>query len=212
MLSRLFLCTACVVLVATPTFAKDKTKPADAAAPVACSGVYGADTSEQQLIDTFGAENVVTGPVDGPEGSTYTATTVFPDQPTRTMVFSWFDEEARKDASNIRLAPTQAGPFGVRAGMTVAEVEAINGEPFTLSGFWWDYGGSAGFDSGKLSGVDGDCYVNLRFTAPDETPSAIDVTPISGDIEVPSSEGLLEVLDVRVEQVSLGYASEDYAY
>ena len=212
MLSRIFLCTLCLALVAPPTFAKDKVKSADPVGPVDCSGVYGADTSEQRVIDTFGAENVVTGPVDGPEGSTYIATTVFPDQPTRTMVFSWFDEDARTGISNIQLAATQAGPFGVRAGMTVAEVEAINGEPFTLSGFWWDYGGFAGFDSGKLSGVEGDCYVSLRFTAPDEVPGAIDVTPISGDIEVPSSEGLLEALDVRVEQVSLGYASEDYAY
>ena len=212
MLSRLFLCTACVVLVATPTFAKDKTKPADAAAPVACSGVYSADTSEQRLIDTFGAENVVTGPVDGPEGSTYVATTVFPDDPQRTMVFSWFDEEARTDASNIELSPSQTGPGGVRVGMTVAEVQDINGEPFTISGFWWDYGGYAGFDSGNLAGVAGDCYVNLRFAAPDEVSGAIDTTPISGDIQVPSSEGLLEVLGVTVEQVSLGYASEDYAY
>ncbi|SEP85519.1 hypothetical protein SAMN05428969_1209 [Devosia sp. YR412] len=210
MLARVFLCTICVALVATPTMAKDKSgaKPEQ----VACAGVYGADSSEARVIETFGAENVVTGPVDGPEGSTYLATTVFPDDPERTMVFSWFDEDAKKDASSIRLSPSQTGPFGIRIGITVAEVEAINGEPFTLSGFWWDYGGSAGFDSGNLSGVEGDCYVNLRFTPPDEVSGAIDVTPISGDVEVPSSEGLLEVLDVRVEQVSLGYASEDYAY
>ena len=209
MLSRLFLCTACVVLVATPAFAKDKSgaKPEQ----VACQGVYGAGTSEALVIETFGAENVVTGPVDGPEGSTYVATTVFPDDPQRTMVFSWFDEEARTDASNIELSPSQTGPGGVRVGMTVAEVQDINGEPFTLSGFWWDYGGYAGFDSGNLAGVEGDCYVNLRFAAPDEVSDAIDTTPISGDIEVPSSEGLLEVLGVTVEQVSLGYASEDYA-
>lgn len=209
MLSRLFLCLACVVLVATPTFAQDRSgaKPEQ----VACQGVYAADTSEQRLIETFGAENVVTGLVDGPEGSTYTATTVFPDQPTHTMVFSWFDEAARKDASNIQLSPIQTGPMGIRVGMTVAEVQDINGEPFTLSGFWWDYGGSAGFDSGNLSGVEGDCYVILRFQAPEDVPSAIDTTPISGDIEVPSDEGLLEALDVRLEEISLGYASEDYA-
>jgi len=213
MRARVYLITTlCAALALSPALAKDKVKATADAEQVSCSGVYGAGTSEALVIETFGAENVVTGPVNGPEGSTYTATTVFPDDPQRTMVFSWFDEEKRVGASIIRLSPSQIGPAGVRIGMTAAEVEAANGEPFTLSGFWWDYGGSAGFDSGKLSGVEGDCYVNLRFAPPEEVPDAIDLTPISGDIEVPSSEGLLEILDVRVEQVNLGYASEDYAY
>jgi hypothetical protein len=208
--SRLFLCTFCAAALAIgPVLAKEK--PAPDADQVTCEGVYGADTTEALVVQTFGAENVVTGPVDGPEGTTYTATTIFPDDPDRTMLFSWFDETALTGISSIALSPSQAGPGGVRIGQTVAEVEAINGEPFTLSGFWWDYGGSAGFDSGKLSGVAGDCYVSLGFAVPNEIPQAIDVTPISGDIEVPSSEGLLEVLDVRVERLSLGYASPDYA-
>ena len=48
--------------------------------------------------------------------------------------------------------------------MGITDVEALNGEPFTLSGFFWDYGGSAGFDTGKLSGLAGGCVLNLQFS------------------------------------------------
>lgn len=211
MLARVFLCTICSLIAVAPSLAKEKTKPATPAESVACAGVYGASSSEDLLIETFGQENVVTGLVDGPEGSQYIATTVYKGDADREMVFSWFDEDRLESLSSVQLSPSQVGPGGIRIGMTVSEVEAVNGAPFTLSGFWWDYGGYAGFDSGNLSGVAGDCYVNLRFAAPEGVSDAIDVTPITGDREVPSSEGLLEALDIRVEKLSLGYASEDYA-
>lgn len=210
MIVRLAFAALCVTLLAGTAMAKDKGRSGAKPEQVACQGVYGAESSEALLIETYGADNVVTGEVPGPEGTTYIGTTVFPDDPTRTMVFSWFDEEARTGLANVRLAPIQTGPGGVRVGMTPAEIETLNGEVFTLSGFWWDYGGYAGFDSGALSGLAGDCYLSLRFDAPDYS-DAIDVTPISGDIQVPSDEGLLEVLGVKLQQVSLGYASEDYA-
>ena len=46
-----------------------------AAEPVACAGAFASDSSEARLIETFGKANVVTGEVDGPEGSTMLATT-----------------------------------------------------------------------------------------------------------------------------------------
>jgi hypothetical protein len=209
MITRLPLVLLSLTLLAGTALAKDKsTEPID---QVECAGVYGAESSEAMLIETFGAENVVTGELPGPEGTTYIGTTVYGDDPDRAMVFSWYDEENHAGLSGVQLAPSQIGPGGVRVGMSVAEVEAINGEPFTISGFWWDYGGYAGFNSGNLFGVEGDCYVNLRFAVPDEISGAIDTTPISGDREVPSGEGLLEVLGVTVGQVSLGYANGDYA-
>lgn len=203
------LIIACVAALSMPALAKDKSgaKPEQ----VACQGVYGAASSEALLIETFGAENVVTGQIDGPEGSTYIGTTVFPNDPQRMMVFSWFDEDARVDPSNIRLSPAQTGPGGVRIGMSLAEVAALNGKAFTFSGFGWDYGGYAGFETGQLSGLAGDCYLGLRFAEPADVPAAIDLTPITGDVEVSSDEGLLEIVEVRVESISLGYASEDYA-
>lgn len=206
MLSRIFLCTACAALLTAPTFAKDKTSPA-AGETVACEGVYGADSSEDLVIETFGADNVTSGFVDGPEGSQYIATTVYPGDPEREMIFSWFDEDRMAQTSFIQLSPSQTGPHGVRLGMTPAEVEAINGQAFDIGGFWWDYGGSAPIDEGSLAGpMDGDCYVSIRFSPQDEIPASIDVTPVSGEVVVRSDLPLLAEIGTRVTSLSLGYA------
>ena len=210
MLARIFLCTFCVALVATPAFAKDKVKPTGTAGPFACSGVFGFESSEALLIETYGADNVVTGQVDGPEGSTFLASTVYPDDAQRKMEFAWFNEDVRTQLSSVELAPSQSGPGGVHLGMTVAEVQAINQEPFTIGGFWWDYGGYAGFETGKLAGpLPGECYLSLRFSPAEDLPSGVDVTPISGEVVIPSDEGLLELVDTRVVGMSIGYALQE---
>jgi hypothetical protein len=208
MLARISLVALAAALAVTaPAFAK--TKPAAQPAPadqVACTGVFGPDSSEALVKETFGAENVVTGIVPGPEGTELLATTVFPDDPDRKMEFGWFDEENFTRLSYVELSPSQTAPGGVRIGQTVAEVQALNGEPFTVGGFWWDYGGYASIENGKLAGLDGGCYLSVRFSPADEYSPAIDVTPVSGEVQVPSDEGLLEILDTRVEVLSLGYA------
>ncbi|WEK03128.1 MAG: hypothetical protein P0Y65_13045 [Candidatus Devosia phytovorans] len=206
MLFRIFLCTACAVAMATPALAKDKSAAA-VAEPISCSGAFGADSSEDMLIETFGADNVTTGLVDGPEGTQYIATTVYPRDPEREMVFSWFDEDRLEKLSAVELAPSQSGPGGIRLGMSVADVQAINEEPFNIGGFWWDYGGYALLETGTLAGpLDGDCYVSLRFSPEDEIPTAIDITSVVGEVQVSSEDPLLAEIGTRVTSLSLGYA------
>jgi len=205
MIIRLSLLALCTAFVVTPAIAKEKTKvPAE---QVACAGVFGPDSSEALLIETFGAENVVTGQVYGPEGIEMLATTLFPDDPQKTMQMGWWDEENLTKLAYVELAPSQVGPSGVRVGMTVAEIEAINGEPFIIGGFWWDYGGYANIESGNLTDLPGDCHLSLRFSPAEEYSSAIDVAPVSGEVQIPSGEGLLQILDTRLQVLSLSYAS-----
>ena len=70
--------------VATPGLAEE----------IACEGAFGIDSSEARLIEIYGADNVVTGIVPGPEGTEMLATTVFPDDPKRSLQFVWWNEEA----------------------------------------------------------------------------------------------------------------------
>lgn len=184
-----------VVLLATPALS----------AELECEGVFAADSSAQRIEETYGKENVVTGESPGPEGSTIIATTVFPDDQDKTMVFGWWDEENHRDLSYVSI-PDGDSVAGLHAGMTVKEVEALNGEPFTMTGFWWDYGGYASFQSGNLASIPGGCILSANFL-PDENalPGDADVEAVSGDREVPSSEPLLEKLNVRVDAVTIGY-------
>lgn len=188
---------------AAPVAAKDKDAPA--AEEVTCLGVFSPGSSEAMLIDTYGAENVVTGTVPGPEGTELIATTVFPDDPERTMEFGWFDEENYTRLTYVRLSPSQTAPGGVRIGQTVAEVEALNGEPFKVGGFWWDYGGYANIESGKLAQLEGSCYLSIRFSPGENYSDDIDVTPVSGEVQVSSDDPLLAEFDTRVQVLTLGY-------
>ncbi len=45
----------------------------------------------------------------------------------------------------------------------------------------------------------------MSFEPAENAPDGLDVEPVSGDREVPSSEPLLEKLNVRVVALSIGY-------
>jgi hypothetical protein len=204
MLTRLPFLALCAALASQPALAQTQTDI------VSCSGIFGPESSESQLIQTFGADNVISGDVPGPEGITIFATTVYPDDPDRQMEFGWYDEENRDTVSYVELSPSQAGPHGVRIGMSVAEIEAINGAPFNIGGFGWDYGGYAEIEQGNLAGDSNGCFISLRFSPSEEAIGETDITPISGEISIPSSEPLLEQVDTRVQSITLGYPDPNY--
>ncbi len=194
------------LLAAAPAVAKEKMTDE----PIACSGVFGPDSSEALVKKTFGADNVVTGMVYGPEGSELIATTVFGDDDNKVMEFFWFDEDNLTYLSDVRLSPSQTAPGGVRIGMSVAEVEALNGAPFKVGGFWWDYGGYANIEEGALADeLDGGCYLSIRFSPSDDFAGMVDLTPIAGEVQIASGEKLLEEVDTRVEVLSIGYPWPD---
>lgn len=205
MIARISLIALSLAMLAiAPVAAKDKTKSAGGET-VTCEGVFGRKSSDALVRQTFGDENVETGTVYGVEGIELLATTVFPDDPQRRMQFTWWDEDKLEYLGSVELAPGQQTPEGVRIGQTVAEVEAINGAPFTINGFWWDYGGGAMFENGALKSPEEGCSFRLRFAPRDDYPESLDITPVAGEVQVPSSEPLLKELDVRVSEVSLGY-------
>jgi hypothetical protein len=192
-----------LALLATPALADQ----------LSCDGPFAADSSEARLVESFGRDNVVTGDIPGPEGSTILATTVFPTDPEKKMEFGWWDEENLTQLAYFTVPAKDTAPQGVKVGMDVKEVEALNGAPFDLQGFWWDYGGYANFTGGKLAAGDAGCMVSVRFAPEGEYPQDLNVDAISGEMTVPSSEPLLEQVGARVESVSVSYrdfaSSED---
>lgn len=160
------------------------TAPAPAlAAEYDCEGVFNPATTLAELETQFGAENVVTGEVPGPEGTTLIATTIYPGDEDAAMEVHWFDAEKHEYLSTVFLAPADSGPGGVRIGMGIEEIAAINGAPFDLLGFGWDYGGSGWFETGALSEVPGGCSVNIRFAMSDDAAlSDAEMMAISGDV------------------------------
>lgn len=180
------------------------------AADLVCEGPFAADSSEARLIEAFGKDNVVTGDVPGPEGSTVLATTIFPNDPAKTIEFGWWDEDKHERVAYFTVPADDTAPGGLKKGLTVKEVEALNGGPFQLYGFFWDYGGAASFEGGKLAPPEGGCSVSVRFAVGDY-PADLNVDAISGDMQISSSEPLLEQVDARVDTVTVGYPDANAA-
>lgn len=175
-------------------------------AEIGCDGVFNKDTTLADVEAAFGKENVVTGEVPGPEGSTFIATTVYPGDPEREMQVRWWDEENLTYFAGVTVAAGDTGPFGLKVGMPIDDVTALNGVPFQLWGFYWDYGGGAGFETGKLSEVPGDCYINLRFAPAEENlPEAV-MNAISGEVQLMSDMPEMDTAKVAVQEINLGYA------
>lgn len=190
------------ILLVTPAMAEE----------IKCEGAFAADSSEARLIETYGKDNVVTGDVPGPEGSTMLATTVFPNDPAKTFEVGWWNEEKLETLAYVTVPADATLPNGLKVGTTIDEAEALNGGPFQLWGFFWDYGGGTNFADGKLAELPGGCYVSARFTVGDY-PESLDVGPVSGDVEISSSEPLLDTVHATIGSLTIGYpdpsAAED---
>jgi hypothetical protein len=67
----------------------------------------------------------------------------------------WTDPKAQAGISSVHVHGDKwSTADGLRIGLNLTEVEAINGRPFTLSGFGWDYGGTVGsWRDGNLDGA-----------------------------------------------------------
>jgi len=203
------LALSAVLIAVLPSAAKDKVESAPAE-QFLCEGLFGADTTEARLRAHFGADNVVTGTIYGPEGIEMLGTTIYPDDPARKMEILWADEENLAFPNNIDLSPSHIAPGGVQVGMRIDDVEALNGQSFKLGGFWWDYGGYAWIEAGNLLERDPLCHVSYRFSPADDYPETIDTTSVAGDTTLDSDLPLLDEIGTRVTNVSVGYPWPDH--
>jgi len=115
---------------ATTTVAADA---ADAA--FSLPGDYAQSTSLADLEARFGAANIR---IDDTPGGVYHGVVLFPDDPTRRAYVEFYDDAPLAGLHAIRIRDRDSkwrGKHGVRVGMPLAELRAINGKPFHLSGF-----------------------------------------------------------------------------
>jgi len=123
-------------------------------------GALGPDTDVAALRRLFGGSNVRVGEVPGPEGTTAQGVTLFADDPSRRayLYFQNETEGAGLALVNIKDRPSRwALDSGVRPGMSLSELLALNGKPVKLMGFDWDYGGYiSDWHGGRLARKQGD--------------------------------------------------------
>lgn len=123
--------------------------PAAPVAPAASEyelpGDFAPGTDRATLEHRFGAANVRAGEVPGAEGETFHGIILFPDDPTRRAYLYFEDEQALRGLTTVGVFDMPSRwtlDNGVRIGMPLAELVALNGRPIEFAGFDWDYGGA----------------------------------------------------------------------
>jgi len=112
-------------------------------------------TSEKQLIDFFGKENVQREQIVVGEGEGYeTATFVFKDSKDEIVV-RWKEDGLfvkPLSVSVFKVGTQWRTPEGITIGTSLNELNEINGEEFSISRLGWQFGGYIGsWNNGTLS-------------------------------------------------------------
>jgi hypothetical protein len=177
---------------------------------VACRGPFAKRATHAEMVKTFGAANVTYGDVPGPEGSTEQATILFADDPAKRVEIQWHDAKKRARPLAITIGNAEAnsqwtGPYGVKLGTGVAEIQKIAGKRFEVSGFEWDLGGFANLQNTKFEKVSGGCTLSLRFAPEKAIPEAKQYKKLIGDTKIRSDDKLLREINPRVQFMTIGY-------
>jgi hypothetical protein len=129
---RIALAALAILFAASADAAPNPPAPA-----VTCTGAFAKGVTHASLAKAFGKTQVAFLEVGTGEGETAPASVVFPRDAARRIEILWKNERARRDPAEIRtgVAAQWSTARGIRRGMTLAEIEALNGRPFELYGF-----------------------------------------------------------------------------
>jgi hypothetical protein len=119
--------------------------------PVKGVGPIKPNCTEKDLIDFYGSKNLKRSDIDIGEGETVVGSTLFPASPNAVEI-EWKNSFKLPERLTISSPGTQwKTKEGITIGTTLDQLEKINGGPFTLTGFGWDYEGrTMSWESGKL--------------------------------------------------------------
>jgi hypothetical protein len=176
-------------------------------------GMLTATASAADLIAAYGVENVRDEPYPLGEGESEPGTVIFPDDPARRLVILWsnLEKKARPLAARIDGAGSQwKTAEGVSVGSALKTVEQLNGKPFLLYGFGWDYGGQlVDSNGGALKDLPhedpeggfrgGDLLLTFQ---PDPTADASEVL---GDGTFSSDHPAMQALDPKVSVIVVNF-------
>ncbi len=192
-----------VVGCASPTAADGATAPGVVVGELLClSGAFSANASRDSFIAAYGAENVTSESLED-EGGEYVSTTVFGGD--RRLNLRWKNDSTLSEPASISVAgDTSAwtGPHGLSLGMTLEDLERLNGGPFEILGFGWDYGGQIwDMRGGEINrDVAGGCRLFVFFGTTEEPTG-----DLIGDRAIMSSDPALRAMQPTVRLITYRY-------
>lgn len=174
---------------------------------VTCSGAFGKDSSHLKLAMVYDSRNVIFTEVDAGSGRTVEASVLFPKDPKRRLEVWWSKPELRKDTFLIVINGQSdwIAPGRIRLGLSLPQLEKLNGKPFKLKGF--DKSGVArvsDWDDGVLAAFAGGCKSGVSFKASAKAaPDA--VTALPADHEFSSDDPAMRAVKPTISEILVGY-------
>jgi len=168
-------------------------------------GPINSTTTEPDLRRIFGAANVKTVMVDVGEGFQEPGTAVFGGTPNRMLQILW-TANTPKRPSTIRICSEAAtacqwhAAQGITMHTDLRTVEKVNGRPFPMFGFAWDYAGTVpGWGGGKLDAARGRLLVRLEEDRQKVTREELE--SVLGDREFVSSHPVMQKMNPRIYEM-----------
>jgi hypothetical protein len=169
-------------------------------------------TSEADLVRRLGAAQVRAGEVSLGEGQTAPGTILFPGDDTRRVEILWHDPEARRAPWWVMLEGTRSVwsvPPGVSLGVPLDSLHTLNGGPFDLFGFDWDYQGTVvSWRGGRLAALDAPgsrVVVRLTPYPGDDAAAWPETEEVAGEQVFSSAHPPMRRLNPRVHALMIVY-------
>jgi hypothetical protein len=144
------------------------------------------------------------------QGMTEPGTILFPGDPKKRLNITW-GKRTKQQPMIVRIASenTVWRTFGgIGMGMSLKDIEKINGKPFTLTGFGWDYDGAVtSWQNGKIGGNQTGCRILLRLrqSESDASQKKQILKQVQGDHAFLSSQPAMRALNPHVFQIAIAY-------
>jgi hypothetical protein len=175
---------------------------------IKCEGSFGRNASHASLVKAFGSNNVAYQEIAGAQDKKIKASVLYPDDPKARLELIWRDDQSRRRPALIRAKDQSAWATanGIRIGTALADIEKMNGKPFKLSGFDWDYGGRVtDWRGGTLAKPQpGGCVLGIEFVHPEDAPEE-SLTKVSGDREILSDDADMRAVEPYVAVMTFSY-------
>jgi hypothetical protein len=174
---------------------------------VACDGVFGRDSSQAKLAMAFQSRNVTFTQVDAASSGKTMASVVFAKDPKRRLEVWWSKPSNRSDIHLIVINGTSewSAPGELRLGLTLAELERLNGKPFKLSGFDKNnVAALSNWNGGTLASPAGGCKIGVSLRAA-STASTSAISALPGDREFNSADAALRAVNPTVSEILVAY-------
>ena len=185
-------------------------QPANTSWVILASGEKGpinAHTTRESLIRAYGMANVQDQDVDLGEGETAPGTVLFPKDEHRSIEIVWKDSDKKTEPQFLTIRGCVSDwmtVHNISLGTSLRELEKLNGRPFHLAGFDWDYSGTVtSWDGGTLATElnSGNGRVILRFSCSGEKTTPDEQLQVAGDGNFSSRHPVMQKMNPIVGEI-----------